>query len=379
MDHGSTRDGCWVAHRHEAIERIRGRLADEAKAFLTPGPRMVDELECVCSVLLAIVLGHLIGATNISWAAFSGYMVMRGHVSESLRRGTLRILGTIGGAAIAVAVFPILAHNPFALSAALALVGWCSLYGALTHRHAYGFLFIGLTFSMIVLGYPLSSGDLWSFAQSRILEVFAGTSACVLVSTISTLTLRQRWPADLRPTPSVAGWHPDAARHAAQGALAMALLPPVHELWRLPELGQAAVAIMAVMMVPVSGLGGSGLLPVSRRMMLRVLGCACGAALAAVFLLLALGSAAVLIAGSLLGVMLGRHIENGSSPIAYSGTQFTLAMLVALVPDSYIDPDPDAGIARLAGTVIGIVLLEPVLAALHVFTSRRTAAKDKTT
>jgi hypothetical protein len=75
--------------------------------------------------------------------------------------------------------------------------------------------------------------------------------------------------------------------------------------------------------------------------------------------------------------MLGRHIENGASPMAYGGTQFTLAMLVALVPDSYVAPDPEAGVARLAGTVIGIALLEPVLAAFHVFTFRRTVeAKD---
>lgn len=366
-------------HRcRETIERVRGQLADEAKAFLTPGPRMVDELECVLSVLLAIILGHLVGATNISWAAFSGYMVMRGHVSESLRRGLLRILGTTAGAAIAVAIFPILASSPFAFSAALALIGWCSLYGALTHRYAYAFLFIGLTFAMVVLGYPRTWIDLLGFAQSRILEVIAGTAACVIVSTVSTLTLRQRWPADTRPSPAIAAWHPDAARHAAQGAFAMALLPAIHELWRLPELGQAAVAILAVMMVPVSRLGGSGLLPVSRRIMLRIVGCACGAALAALFLLVAHGSAAILIAGSLLGVMLGRHIENGASPIAYSGTQFTLAMLVALVPDSYVNPDPDAGVARLAGTVIGIALLEPVLAAFHVFTWKRAVeAKDE--
>jgi uncharacterized membrane protein YccC len=131
------------------------------------------------------------------------------------------------------------------------------------------------------------------------------------------------------------------------------------------------------MMVPVSWLGSSGLLPVSRRMALRILGCGIGAALAGVILLVARGSATILIAGSLFGVMLGRHIENGASPIAYSGTQFTLAMLVALVPDSYIAPDPDAGVARLAGTVIGIVLLEPVLAAFHVFSWKRTVeAKD---
>ena len=160
----------------------------------------------------------------------------------------------------------------------------------------------------------------------------------------------------------------------------MALLPLVHELWRLPELGQAAVSIMAVMMVPVSRLGGGGLLPVSRRMALRVLGCSIGAALAAAILLIARGSAPVLIAGSLFGVMLGRHIENGPTSIAYSGTQFTLAMLVALVPDSYIAPDPDAAIARLAGIVIGIALLEPVLAAFHVFSFKSAvAAKDDAT
>jgi uncharacterized membrane protein YccC len=366
-------------HRYvEAIANVRTQLVAEAKAFVTPGPRMVDEIECVLSVALAIVLGHLFGARNISWAAFSGYMVMRGHVSESLRRGVLRILGTACGAAIAVATFPLLAPNVFALSAGLALMGWCSLYGALTHRHAYGFLFVGLTYAMIVLGYPGNWLDLLAFAQSRILEVFAGTMACVLVSTVSTLTLRQRWPAVLPPTPVIAGWHPDAAKHAAQGALAMALLPPLHELWRLPELAQAAVAIMAVMMVPVSRLGAGGLMPVSRRMVLRVVGCALGAALAAIFLLIGRGSAAILIAGSLLGVMLGRHIENSASPIAYSGTQFTLAMLIALVPDHYIDPDTDAGIARLAGTVIGIAMLEPVLAVFHVFSWRKAvAARDE--
>ena len=362
---------------NQAIAGVRAQLATEARVFLTLGPRMVDEIECVCSVLLAIVLGHLVGAVNISWAAFSGYMVMRGHVSESLRRGVLRILGTGAGAAIAVAIFPIVSVNSFAASAALAVIGGSSLYGALTHRHAYGFLFIGLTFAMILLGYPRSWIDLLSFASSRILEVFAGTSACVIVSTISTLTLRQKWPADLRPAPVIAPWHPDAARHAAQGALAMASLPMVHELWRLPELGQAAVSIMAVMMVPVSRLGGSGLVPVSRRMVLRVIGCCCGAALAAAILLIAHGSANILIAGALFGVMVGRHIENGPTPVAYSGTQFVLAMLVALVPDSYVAPDPDAGIARLAGILIGIALLEPVLAAFHVVSWRRAAvAKD---
>ncbi|MEI9985872.1 MAG: FUSC family protein [Aliidongia sp.] len=64
----------------------------------------MDELECVASVLLAIVFGHLADARNISWAAYSGYMVMRGHISESLLRGVLRIVGTGAGALLALAL-----------------------------------------------------------------------------------------------------------------------------------------------------------------------------------------------------------------------------------------------------------------------------------
>src|SRR6516164_5686704 len=88
-----------------ARERWR-RLAEGVRSFVTPGPRMVDELECVASVLLAIVFGHLAGAKNISWAAFSGYMVMRGHVAESFVRGLLRIVGTVAGACLALMLTP---------------------------------------------------------------------------------------------------------------------------------------------------------------------------------------------------------------------------------------------------------------------------------
>src|SRR5262249_54968568 len=104
------------------IASVREQFAAEVRAFLAPGPRMVDEIECVLSVALAIVLGHLIGAQNISWAAFSGYMVMRGHVSESFRRGVLRILGTAAGAALAVLIFPFAALHPLALAAALGVI-----------------------------------------------------------------------------------------------------------------------------------------------------------------------------------------------------------------------------------------------------------------
>jgi uncharacterized membrane protein YccC len=340
------------------------------KAVFTPGPRMIDEIECVASVLLAIVLGHLADVQNISWAAFSGYMVMRGHVSESLWRGVLRIMGTVAGALLAYVIVPQVWTSTAATAAALALVGGVTLYGALMGKHSYARLFVGLTFAMILmdrLEHP--THVLEAFISTRIRETAAGTLACVLVSMISTLTLRRRWPAVPSPPPPHFSWQPDAARHACQGAIALAALPFLWSAHHIAQLAQAAITIMALMLIPLSGIGKSGLRPVSKRIVLRVIGGLSGAALAAVFMLLAHVSthaAPVLIVGLALGVALGRHIENSKGAYAYGGTQFVLVLLVTLVPDSYLHAELAPGIARLVGSLVGIALLLPVLTGWHL-------------
>eukprot|EP01037_Dinobryon_pediforme_P028907 gene28907-32357_t len=204
-------------------------------------------------------------------------------------------------------------------------------------------------------------------------EVLAGTAACVAVSLLSTLTVRRRWPAPPAVPAQRIGWHPDAARHAAQAGVTLALLPPLHALFGIPHLAQAGVTVMAVMIVPVAGLGRSGLVPVSQRLWHRTLGCIGGGALAAAVLFVAEGSAPVLIAGTCLGVAIGRHIENAGGRVPYLGLQFTLAILVTLVPDSYVDVAIRPALERLTSIFIGMALIEPVLLVWH-FASRRMPA-----
>ena len=82
-------------------------------------------------------------------------------------------------------------------------------YGAITGRRAYAWLFVGLTFEMILLDtleHPALA--IGTFARTRMLEVAAGTVACVVVSCLSTLTARRRWPAERAPPAKRAGWHP---------------------------------------------------------------------------------------------------------------------------------------------------------------------------
>lgn len=331
------------------------------------GPRLTDEIECAASVLLAIALGHLAGVENVSWAAFSGYMVMRGHLADSFWRGFLRITGTLAGAGLSLLIVPGVVSSLWLAMLASALAGGIALYGALTRKHAYAWLFFGFTFEMVLLDKLHAPGhSIAVFVTSRVLEVMAGTVACVLVSALSGITARRRWPGTRAAARQSLGWHPHALRHAGQAACALALLPFLGAVSDANQLGQSAVSIIAVMLVPVSSLGISGFLPVSRRLLHRVTGCLGGAVMAAGILLLAHGSVAGLLCGTVLGVVLGRHIENGSHGHAYIGTQFTLAILVTLVPDSYAGAAAAPGFDRLWGILTGMIILEPLLVLWHL-------------
>lgn len=337
---------------------------------------MADEWACVASVLLAIALAHAMGATMVSWAAFSAFVLLKSDVSETLLRGVMRLVGTVLGSGLALAIVPYASRSvPVAMIAA-ALVGTIGLYGMLTARRAYAWLLFGLTFQMILLD-KLDRPDLDTigFAQTRLLEVVAGTVACTVVSLVAGAMAGKRWWSDRKPVPDRMRWNPQAARHACQAGLAIAALPALHALFDIPELPQAAVTIMAVMIVPVAGIGASGFVPVSRRLVHRALGCIAGGAMALVVLLLADGSAPFMIAGTCIGIVIGRHIENGQHRMTYIGLQFTLAVLVVLVPDSYADARIGPAIQRLISVLVGMAVLQPVLLGWHLMVPGRKATE----
>lgn len=126
------------------------RLLLELRTLLAPGPRSFNEMECVLSVGLAILLAHGLGVRNVSWAAFSGYLVMRSQLSESFVRGALRVAGTGVGGALALVVVPVVISSTLMSSASAGLIGGLALYGALTRKRAYAWLLVGITFEMVL-------------------------------------------------------------------------------------------------------------------------------------------------------------------------------------------------------------------------------------
>lgn len=354
---------------------VLDRLTEQLRTALTPGRRMADEVECVASVLLAILIAHLIGAQMIAWAAFTAFVLLKGPIGETILRATLRMIGTFVGATLAIWFERLTSGALWQVMLVTALVGGIGLFGMMTARRAYAWLLFGLTFIMIVLDrleHP--SLDIEGLALTRVLEVGAGTLACLIVSVISTLTTRRLWPV---PAPSMsppAGWHLGAARHAALAAIAVGLIPIVHRIFGMVELAQAGVTIIAVMIVPVATLGASGLKPVSLRLWQRSLGCLGGGIAAFAVLLLSQGSLPVLIAGTCIGIMIGRHIENGNARYAYVGLQFTLAVLIVLVPDDYTDVSIGPGLERLVSVFHGMAILVPILLAGHFAAPQREPA-----
>ncbi|WP_232823509.1 FUSC family protein [Dyella sp. C9] len=352
------------------LQRIGRELWRDLKTLLRPGPRLVDQIEAVASVLLAILLAQLAGARNVGWAAFSGYMVIRSHLSTSMQRAALRVLGTLVGALAGYAMAIHVAGHPVWTSMALGLVVTGTMYMVLVSRRTYAWLFTGLTFLMIVAD-TLGAQELppRAYAISRVVEILVGTGASLLVSLVSSCTLRRWVPGQLpKPATSYRGWHGAAAWHALQAGVAAMLIPCFAHWIAMPTLTQAGVTVMAVMAVPLASVEAPGNM-VSTRMVHRFLGCSLGGLLAMGILLVCHHDPVLITLGLCAGVAIGRHIENGAHKLGYVGVQFALAFLVVLVPDHYANASIQPGLERLAGIMLGFVLL---LLARAVFMAGRT-------
>ncbi|MGN8140158.1 FUSC family protein [Pseudomonas sp. 22105] len=324
--------------------------------------RLTDEVETLLSVLLAIAMAHYLKVENVGWAAFSGYMVMRASLHECVYRGGLRIIGTAAGAASAAWLTSQLAIAPHLLGLVVGLVGGATLLLAIRQTHGYAWLFTGLTFAMVAIAamQATSPEQIFHFASTRVKEVACGTVACWFIRIFSSTVQHQGLQRHLSPYAAEANSHDCVDRaqltHAVQAAVALALVPLFSSWVAEDGLSQAAITIMAVMMVPAAALA-EGSRSVHRRNLHRLLGCGVGALLAGLALWLLGSSWAAMTLVMCVGVWIGRHLENSGQPFAYMGTQFALVYLVVMVPDSYLYASPAPGLIRLEGVMLGFLLI----------------------
>lgn len=327
--------------------------------------RLIDQIESIVSVFLAIAIAHAFELHHVGWAAFSGYMVMRNHIRATLIRGILRVLGSVIGAFLAFAVVFVFQHNLYIYSLSLLLITVISLYFSQLSTRGYAWLFLTLTFGMVLLDSLYhETTDVRLFAVSRVMEVSTGTLCCIFVSLISTYFVRKRiLGKDYYRHPATnsrlkESWNEKAAINALVAGLAAASIPIVWYFAGLKGLGQSHITIVVTMTVPYAVM--HTLKATSEKIRHRLIGCISGGLYATIILTIGAGNPYIIYPAIGIAIFFGRHIENGRIHINYIGTQFCLATLIVLAPDSLEHITISSAWSRLSGIFIGMLILEPV-------------------
>lgn len=350
------------------LRPIPAGLLRDIRTLTLHGKGAREPLKTVFSVLIAVAVADALELDDLSWAAFSGYMVMRVDPSVAIRRGVMRIAGTVGGAALGVLLAPAIADQPALLVAALFVATWIGIFGALKSRHSYAWVFFGITAGLVMTDALAAPDDVLHFAATRVVEIAVGTASCMLITSLFTdsqtrpqtgVQANTTGAAETSLAPRVLSqaWfdaHWVLLEHATRSAFAVALLPIVWRWFEIEDFSQTALTSFVVMFVPDAVIREGRHRAIIERMTHRATGCLLGS-------FVALGSLSALgdtLLPSLLvlsaGVWVGYHVQNGRNGVSYVGTQFVLGLLITLVQGPGPVTDITPGLERLVGILIGI-------------------------
>jgi uncharacterized membrane protein YccC len=352
----------------DVLGAIPAGLFRDLRTLTLHGAAAREPLKAVLSVLLAVTLADALQLDDLSWAAFSGYMVMRADISEATQRGLMRIAGTVSGAAFGVVLAPVIADEPALLVVSLFVATWIGSFGSLKSRHSYAWVFFGITAGLIMTEALAAPGNVLHFAATRAAEITVGTVSCILIASLFSAsrmgaqtgaqvianTAREPTPVPEMLSEAWFEAHWVWLEHATRSALAVALLPLIWRWFEIEDFSQTALTSFVIMVVPDTVIREGRHRAIIERMIQRAAGCLLGSA-AALASLSALGDTLL---PSLLvlsvGVWLGHHVQNGRNGVSYVGTQFVLGLLVTLVQGPGPITDITPGLERLVGILIGV-------------------------
>ena len=349
-----------------ALRPIPRALVRELKSLKLRGPRAREAAKTALSVLAAVAAAAILNLDDLSWAAFSGYMVMRGSFAVTFPRAIMRIAGTAAGALLGLLLAPGAADDPLLLMVFLFVVSWLGTFQSLASEYSYAWLFFGLTAGMVTTEALAAPDSVVHFAATRVAEIVVGTCACLVVAGLfsDAPSRRERhaydmpWCGSLRDVLNE-GWlraHWPLFEHSTRAALAVALLPLIWRWFGIEDFSQTAITSYVIMIVPSSAAGERRYPTIYERIAHRTLGCLLGSAVALVSIGLFGTGFPVIVLTLAAGVWVGYHVQTGRE-INYLGTQFTLGLLITLVQGPAPITDITPGLERLLGIAIGSAML----------------------
>jgi uncharacterized membrane protein YccC len=320
-------------------------------------------LVAACSVVLATVLALALEVESPWWAAISGFMSLMSTGAGSLRRGLLRMIGTVAGALLGFVMARWLPYDHFALYLFLAAVTMLGVVAMQVSPHGLVWLFLTITSSMVLLmslDNPMNALDV---AFYRTFEVAIGVTSAIIVA-----NLMQDWHAD--PPPMAPGWRHlldaqwPAMLHGLRSAIAVVVVLSVWLMIDLPQITEMAITVAVVMSAPVIADGSiSTRRAVAQRSLHRFIGCLLGGLVALACLALNVTSFPWWLAMIGMAVWIGAHVQAGKHGVGYVGTQAAFVFVITLIQGSKPPDSIMPGVDRFIGITggLGILLIVSLL------------------
>jgi uncharacterized membrane protein YccC len=310
------------------------------------------------AVALATAVALAVHVEETWWAAISGFMCSQATAPASLQKGVLRIVGTLGGAGLALLLSPWLKQDAIGLSLALFAVSVTGVVGLLVSEHGYSWLLGAITADMVLMALLSDPGSAIDVAESRTGEVIVGTVSAMLVAVLVGAG------AAATPAAKTPGWSDllgaqwPATRHAIRAGLAVMLIPVVWRLLDLPSLSQMAITVTAIMGVPsVSSDPKVDQQLLVERAMQRLFGCLFGGVAGLLCLAVSVESFLPWMLMLTVGIWVCAHVQASQRGIGYVGTQAAMVFISTLVQGNGPPLSILPGIERFAGIMGGLLIL----------------------
>ena len=138
------------------------------------------------AAMLALGIGFSADLDRPYWAMASAYIASQPQAGTTRSKALYRVLGTLLGASVAVALVPNLVNAPNLLVASMA--GWVALMLtlALLDRTPRGYVFMLAGYTAAIIGFPSvdTPGEIFATAVARTEEISLGVLCATLVSSL---------------------------------------------------------------------------------------------------------------------------------------------------------------------------------------------------
>ena len=345
------------------VEQTLAGFWRELKELGTNPVQTRQGIVAAVSVTLSTTMALALQLDAPWWVAISGFMSLMSTGAASLRRGLLRLTGTIAGAVLGFIMARWLPYDHLALCLFLALTTAFGVIAMQVSPHGLAWLFMSITSSLVLLSNLNDPTQAFQLAVYRVIDVAVGVGSAIVVANVL-----QDWHAD--PPPTAPGWRHllgaqwPAVLHGVRSAIAVVAVLEIWVMIDLPDVTEMAVTIAVVMAAPLIADGGVGTRhQVAQKSLHRFIGCLFGGVVALACLALQVESFIWWLAMIAAVVWVGMHIQVGRHGVGYVGTQFAFVFVITMIqglsPPASIMPGIDRFVGITGG--LGILMLVSLL------------------